>query len=477
MKTFIKKYKLDESTWTYKGFHGILHTFFPVGQTGFPMKKFFGDSAKITLFFVKNNYTHWYWNDDDLTRVRNLFLKRIKSNPKYLKNLETKWQIARNIFDKVIAKVERIDLSSLSDKKLLSLYKEFYDKYLAQFSYFMVLGDAVSMHADRYLIPEFQKILGKDFPDVFLQLISTSHVSFLEEEQRSRKKLVEKFKFKKLTEKDLDDHAKKFFYIKNNYAVGQYLTGKDFLKMIRDDSKKRNNKEAGEKISSIKRKALEKKYKPSSWQKTLIYIMDEFFGIQDMRKKYVLISNYYQFEFLKEAARRGGLPFDSLKYSIFPEFEAAVKGKLDKRMLENRKKTCACLQTPKGHEVIIGKEAVALLNHFLTSGDKTKELSGIIASKGRAKGRAKIVLTTHDMVNMRNGDILIASMTRPEMMAAIKKAAAIVTDEGWVTCHAAIVAREMKIPCVIGAKNATRILKDGDLVEVDAEKGIIKILD
>ena len=65
-------------------------------------------------------------------------------------------------------------------------------------------------------------------------------------------------------------------------------------------------------------------------------------------------------------------------------------------------------------------------------------------------------------------------MTRPEMVVAMKKATAIVTDEGGVTCHAAVVSRELNIPCIIGTRNATKFLKDGDKVEVDANKGIVK---
>ena len=67
-------------------------------------------------------------------------------------------------------------------------------------------------------------------------------------------------------------------------------------------------------------------------------------------------------------------------------------------------------------------------------------------------------------------------MTRPEFIPLIRKAAAIVTDAGGILCHAAIVAREMKKPCIVGTKVATKAFKDGDLVEVDANKGVVKIL-
>jgi pyruvate,water dikinase len=77
---------------------------------------------------------------------------------------------------------------------------------------------------------------------------------------------------------------------------------------------------------------------------------------------------------------------------------------------------------------------------------------------------------------MKKGDILVTSMTTPDYVPAMEKALAFVTDEGGLSCHAAIVAREMKKPCIIGTKIATKVLKDNDLVEVDANKGIIKKL-
>lgn len=75
------------------------------------------------------------------------------------------------------------------------------------------------------------------------------------------------------------------------------------------------------------------------------------------------------------------------------------------------------------------------------------------------------------------GEILVTGMTRPEYVPLMKKAAAIVTDEGGITCHAAIVSRELKKPCIIGTKIATQVLNDGDLVEVDAERGVVRVLE
>ncbi len=103
-------------------------------------------------------------------------------------------------------------------------------------------------------------------------------------------------------------------------------------------------------------------------------------------------------------------------------------------------------------------------------------LKGSIAMKGKIKGIAKVILENKDLKKIKPGDILVASMTIPDFLPAMKKAAAFVTDEGGLLCHAAIVARELKKPCIIGTRSATKILKDGDFVEVDANKGIVNII-
>ena len=107
-----------------------------------------------------------------------------------------------------------------------------------------------------------------------------------------------------------------------------------------------------------------------------------------------------------------------------------------------------------------------------------KELKGRGVTSGKVKGRAKVcqgMLEALQKIKSKK-DILICPMTLPDYVPAMKRAGAIVTDEGGITCHAAIIARELKIPCIVGTQIATSSLKDGDLVEVDADKGIIKKL-
>ena len=106
-----------------------------------------------------------------------------------------------------------------------------------------------------------------------------------------------------------------------------------------------------------------------------------------------------------------------------------------------------------------------------------KQLKGQAAFLGKAKGVARIILTSDGKrAHFDEGDILVSINSNPNLMPLLKKCSAIVTDEGGITCHAAIISRELKKPCLIGTKIATQVLKDGDLVEVDADKGIVKII-
>jgi len=133
-------------------------------------------------------------------------------------------------------------------------------------------------------------------------------------------------------------------------------------------------------------------------------------------------------------------------------------------------------------ELIVGQDFAEFLRDYDFEYPDLKvkeqvEIKGQVASVGGiVQGKVQTIMNLAEVANFQAGNILVTGMTVPDFLPAIKIAKAIVTDEGGITCHAAIVSREMKIPCVIGTKIASRVLKDGDLVEVDTNTGIIKKL-
>ena len=91
-------------------------------------------------------------------------------------------------------------------------------------------------------------------------------------------------------------------------------------------------------------------------------------------------------------------------------------------------------------------------------------------------GTVKIVLSNMEVNKVKKGDVLVAMNTSPDYIPIIKKSAAIVAEEGGLTSHVSVVSREFRIPCIVGIANITKILKDNDYVEVDANKGVVKII-
>ncbi len=105
-----------------------------------------------------------------------------------------------------------------------------------------------------------------------------------------------------------------------------------------------------------------------------------------------------------------------------------------------------------------------------------KEINGTVAYPGKVKGSIVRVMSSKDFGKVKEGSIIVSPMTMPDFLPGMQKAAGFITDEGGMTCHAAIVARELKKTCIVGTKIATEVLNDGDLVEVDADNGVVRIL-
>ncbi len=149
-------------------------------------------------------------------------------------------------------------------------------------------------------------------------------------------------------------------------------------------------------------------------------------------------------------------------------------------ILKDRKKGFAMIWIDGIVTTVFGDESIDIQNEiakeFKTTDDTYDNediIIGNIANKGKAKGIAKILTSYKDVYKVQKGDIIVATMTTPDYIFAMEKAAAFITDEGGITCHAAILSREFNVPCIVGTIDATEKIKDGDLIEVDAYNGKI----
>ena len=176
-----------------------------------------------------------------------------------------------------------------------------------------------------------------------------------------------------------------------------------------------------------------------------------------------------------EVTTRSNISPNLAKYLTISEIQSILRGEIVKlKDIAARKKRFVIAKN--GIQNISIQEYCVRQKYILSVPqiDIGTQLTGTVAYEGFVQGKVKIVRNRDSFSKVKKGDIIVSPMTTPDYSLVLNKATAIITDEGGITCHAAIIAREMKKPCVIGTQFATQILKDGDLVEVDATTGIIK---
>lgn len=176
----------------------------------------------------------------------------------------------------------------------------------------------------------------------------------------------------------------------------------------------------------------------------------------------------------KIMAKALGLHYDQLTHFTRDEL---LSGQMpNKETLNTRMQAYALVLEYGKMRVVVETELEELRRFFNTHIDLSQGVRGKVANPGLVKGPVKLVRSRAEYANVTEGDILVTTMTTPNMVPIMKLAAGFVTDEGGITCHAAIISREMNKPCIIGTRVATQVLKDGDMVEVDANAGVVRKL-
>lgn len=184
-----------------------------------------------------------------------------------------------------------------------------------------------------------------------------------------------------------------------------------------------------------------------------------------------------------EIARRLGITYYELKELAPEEIIKALRlGRPIKKIIQSRYRLGGYLVF-RGLRFSLDGDDAQVLQHIvekklsrLDTAKRPHTLYGAAASLGLTRGRIFIAMSSKDCNKLRRGDILVAPATSADFVPAMKKAAAIITELGGLTSHAAVIAREFKIPCIVGVETATRVFKTGDRVEVDATNGVVRKL-
>lgn len=236
------------------------------------------------------------------------------------------------------------------------------------------------------------------------------------------------------------------------------------------------------KVSRVKteKKHLLKKHKLSKKLLASLALLTYWAGLIDERKRVAQIASYYSEIYAKELSKRFNLDVNLVKY-LTPEEQCA--GLLDKKMpnknvLVMRRKKCVLVTSVKNgkvHEDIVTGEGATKLWKAMFKLNNKSEIKGQVAFApvSSITGKAQVILDTNRQ-KFETGRILVTTMTRPEFVPLIRRAKAIVTDEGGITSHAAIISRELGIPCIIGTKQASKFFKSGQTITLDLLKGTVK---
>ncbi len=214
-----------------------------------------------------------------------------------------------------------------------------------------------------------------------------------------------------------------------------------------------------------------------------------FSVVKDEMRSFINRMLFEKEAYLKEITRIMGEQFgfsaQDLERCTLEELLSLFDGaKLDLERLRYREHAFVIWVHGGITRTIEGAEAEAIAKQLEDTFEATDVIRGKTANPGVARGRVKVITLDYSdfeklnrvMATMESGQILVSETTAPELMVACKKAAAIVTEIGGLMSHAAIVSREMHIPCIVGTKHATKVLKDGDEVEVDATEGTVRIM-
>lgn len=385
--------------------------------------------------------------------------------------VRAKWKMALAELNKLEDKIGG-DVSSLTNDELIEMWKEFHrltDNFWAHASL-----PELSNYGSSELLAERLKnfVPEKEIASVMEILCASEGMSFYQEEEIDLAETT-----------DMADHQKKYFWLKNSYANVEVLPVEFFEKRnkeipadIRETVTARLRRVRGEKD------AVQQKYKLPQELRDIGDAIADGIHWQDTRKKDIWIYLHYEDVLLREIAKRMSVNKDLLTFAAHEEIPDIFSGAISTNILKQRLNGTGVYTDGNGTALIISSDEVTKYwkLYMDTKIEKdTDELHGIIVSKGSGRivrGRVKIVLDPHGEVPFTEGDVLVTTMTTPEFIFVMKKAVAIITDTGGLTSHAAIVSRELGVPCLVGTKIATQVFKDGDLVEVDSNSGTVKII-
>lgn len=479
-----------------------------IGQTytkNFSELGLYGD--RYFVYYSQNGLGKAFYEKDEMEKTA-LQGKSYFSDPEKFLEFQQKTRVVLEKAKQFIEKFSQIDLSKLDYPQLVDLAIERIRLEEEAFIYYDATEPQITGKIEEKVNFYLMKILsGQKYNDYSAKLTLSDRENTLSEEELEWLKIVKIGKELELTQISIDTQSKQGeFYnqLENHFKKYQQLTiGDDswvpdisyFYNKYKEDSK-RDVEELNKRIAEIKSypvkvsKEKEEIIAELNLDPEIVMLCKVLSDIGHVRLQlridgWTMIASYST-PIDKELMARLGISYEQLHSKTRKEYEELIKsgkpkGDVTADSLPVSYKKDFLYWIDDGQiEVLYGKEAALAFEELIPQEDLSgiSAVKGNIAMTGKATGKVCIYSWGDNLEGklkeMEENKILVTGMTRPQLMPLIYKAKAIVTDQGGVTSHAAIVSRELGIPCVIGTKNATGVFKPGEEVEVNADEGIVR---
>jgi len=452
------------------------------------LKKIFPRGMSNLLGIGKKHEVRWYFDDAQFQELGEMVLKKTLKDAKTRNNhiIAMVNQAARGV--KKVNDFNRVNFSKFGSVELRRAFIKF----------LKAVDDSIPiiyapLPIDNQLFEYTKKLLSRSYAGRVLEnnfdiIITPVEPIPIVQLDIDLLKILKKKQKGELLKNDLERIRKKYCWLSMRFVDNQPVTIEDFYKYLLDLKRKNWNKQLLDykKEFELRRKRFNKAIlllKPE--EKRFLKLVNQYSALRHQRDTYRGSVYYYGHSLYREIKRRFKISTRELFTYTVDETKKLIENgeRLDRKEVESREKHFVYLLI-RGKRRIFSqpKEIKEIIEDQLKEQkaiNQKEEINGQVACSGRVRGRVRIIhlnVLYEDLRRFKEGEIMVTASTKPEYVSGMKKAAAIITDEGGITCHAAIVSRELKIPCIIGTKIATKVLKDGQLVEVDANKGIVKII-
>ena len=432
--------------------------------TPIQVKKVWGIDYDDQMFISSPKLNAWFCSKEKINNLGNYILNRVQKERGFAEKIAAETEKSCLELVKTTKKITAGNLGKITNKQLALRLRKYVEAHNEFCTYFDVSNSIKEIGTQQIKdgLVKLLKAKGKEklLNDYLEKLLKPDKNPLTNQEQ------IELGKIKIGDEAALKKHAKKYEWL-SVYNPDEPVLPCQYFKDRMKDLLKNKPKE----------KKLEPLAIPANLQK-LIKVMKKYVYLHTFRAEMLSKSYFLLKAFLTEMAVRWKTDLETICALTPGEIiEALEKGiQPDLEEAKRRRKTYFHLMKAGVIKIYSGKEAERYFLQEVREEQKEKtgkQIKGLVASQGLAEGRVRVIVDKRELEQMEEGEILVATMTSPDYVYAIQKSGAVVTDEGGLLCHAAIISREMRKPCVVGTRVATTVFKTGDLVKVDAYEGII----